>query len=191
MMAYDRRLEPRVGERVPYVIVYGMPGVPLIQLVRRPMEVLLDPSLRLNATYYITKQILPPLGRLFQLIGVDVFGWYQELPRVSGRDSFYSFNSYGNFQNKKRTLLKEKALTNKSPATIVVRVKPGWFQTEQDKHFLLPPEHPIRFINEMLFEVSAFCVTEHYCHLLVNIQTDRREQSGFFLDIDMLINFLF
>lgn len=81
-MAYDRRLEPRVGERVPYVIVYGMPGVPLIQLVRRPTEVLQDAGLRLNVTYYITKQILPPLGRMFQLIGVDVFSWYQELPRV-------------------------------------------------------------------------------------------------------------
>lgn len=84
MMAYDRRLEPRVGERVPYVIVYGTPGVPLIQLVRRPTELLQDPGLRLNATYYITKQILPPLARMFQLIGVDVFSWYQELPRVSG-----------------------------------------------------------------------------------------------------------
>lgn len=82
MMAYDRRREPRVGERVPYVIVYGMPGLPLIQLVRRPMEVLQDPSLRPNGTYYITKQILPPLARMFQLIGVDVFSWYQELPRV-------------------------------------------------------------------------------------------------------------
>ncbi|XP_071334532.1 DNA polymerase zeta catalytic subunit isoform X2 [Trachinotus anak] len=82
MMAYDRRLEPRVGERVPYVVVYGMPGVPLIQLVRRPMEVLQDPGLRLNATYYVTKQILPPLARMFQLIGVDVFSWYQELPRI-------------------------------------------------------------------------------------------------------------
>ncbi|KAM8831537.1 DNA polymerase zeta catalytic subunit isoform 2-T2 [Spinachia spinachia] len=81
MMAHDRRLEPRVSERVPYVIVYGMPGVPLIQLVRRPMEVLHDPALRLNATYYITKQILPPLARMFQLIGVDIFAWYQELPR--------------------------------------------------------------------------------------------------------------
>lgn len=81
-MAYDRRLEPRVSERVPYVIVYGTPGVPLIQLVRRPTEVLQDPTLRLNATYYITKQILPPLARMFQLIGVDVFSWYQELPRV-------------------------------------------------------------------------------------------------------------
>ncbi|XP_076024079.1 DNA polymerase zeta catalytic subunit isoform X1 [Genypterus blacodes] len=82
MMAHDRRLEPRVGERVPYVVVYGTPGVPLIQLVRRPMELLQDASLRLNATYYITKQILPPLARIFQLIGVDVFTWYQELPRV-------------------------------------------------------------------------------------------------------------
>uniref|UniRef100_A0A3B4U6G0 DNA polymerase zeta catalytic subunit n=1 Tax=Seriola dumerili TaxID=41447 RepID=A0A3B4U6G0_SERDU len=82
MMAYDRRLEPRVGERVPYVVVYGLPGVPLIQLVRRPMEVLQEPALRLNATYYVTKQILPPLARMFQLIGVDVFSWYQELPRI-------------------------------------------------------------------------------------------------------------
>ncbi|XP_061603090.1 DNA polymerase zeta catalytic subunit [Cololabis saira] len=82
MMAYDRRLEPRVGERVPYVVVYGLPGVPLIQLVRRPPEVLQDPALRLNATYYISKQILPPLARMFQLVGVDVFSWYQELPRV-------------------------------------------------------------------------------------------------------------
>ncbi|XP_078505271.1 DNA polymerase zeta catalytic subunit isoform X2 [Lissotriton helveticus] len=82
MLAYDRRSEPRVGERVPYVIVYGTPGVPLIQLVRRPIEVLQDPNLRLNATYYITKQILPPLNRLLSLIGVDVFSWYDELPRV-------------------------------------------------------------------------------------------------------------
>ncbi|XP_021568529.1 DNA polymerase zeta catalytic subunit isoform X2 [Carlito syrichta] len=82
MLAYDRRSEPRVGERVPYVIIYGTPGVPLIQLVRRPVEVLQDPTLRLNATYYITKQILPPLARIFSLIGVDVFSWYHELPRI-------------------------------------------------------------------------------------------------------------
>ncbi|KAM8952408.1 DNA polymerase zeta catalytic subunit isoform 2-T2 [Pelodytes ibericus] len=82
MVAYDRRSEPRVGERVPYVIVYGTPGVPLIQLVRRPIDVLQDHNLRLNATYYITKQILPPLNRVFSLIGVDVFSWYDELPRI-------------------------------------------------------------------------------------------------------------
>lgn len=83
MLTHDRRSEPRVGERVPYVIIYGTPGVPLIQLVRRPVEVMQDPTLRLNATYYITKQILPPLARIFSLIGIDVFNWYHELPRVS------------------------------------------------------------------------------------------------------------
>ncbi|XP_077875575.1 DNA polymerase zeta catalytic subunit isoform X2 [Ictidomys tridecemlineatus] len=82
MLTYDRRSEPRVGERVPYVIIYGTPGVPLIQLVRRPAEVLQDPTLRLNAIYYITKQILPPLARIFSLIGIDVFSWYHELPRI-------------------------------------------------------------------------------------------------------------
>lgn len=87
MLAYDRRSEPRVGERVPYIIVYGMPGLPLIQLVRRPIEVLQDTNLRLNATYYITKQILPPLARIFSLIGIDVFSWYHELPRVSVSDN--------------------------------------------------------------------------------------------------------
>uniref|UniRef100_H2S108 DNA polymerase zeta catalytic subunit n=1 Tax=Takifugu rubripes TaxID=31033 RepID=H2S108_TAKRU len=82
MMAHDRRSEPRVGERVPYVIVCGTPGVALIQLVRQPVEVLQDATLRLNTTYYLTKQILPPLGRMFQLIGVDVFSWYKELPKI-------------------------------------------------------------------------------------------------------------
>ncbi|NWJ04997.1 REV3L polymerase, partial [Crypturellus undulatus] len=82
LLAHDRRSEPRVGERVPYVVVCGLPGLPLIQLVRRPVEVLQDPNLRLNATYYITKQILPPLARIFSLIGIDVFSWYHELPRI-------------------------------------------------------------------------------------------------------------
>ena len=73
----DRRSEPRQGERVPYVVVYGSPGLPLIQLVRRPLELLVpDSGLRLNASYYITKQLLPPLDRAFSLLGVDVREWY-------------------------------------------------------------------------------------------------------------------
>lgn len=75
MLRSDRRSEPCVGERVPYVIVYGSPGLPLIQLVKQPSELLIDPSLRINATYYITKQILPPLGRMLSLLGVDVLSW--------------------------------------------------------------------------------------------------------------------
>ncbi|KAK7079688.1 DNA polymerase zeta catalytic subunit [Halocaridina rubra] len=79
----DCRKEPRVGERVPYVVIYGAPGLPLIQLVRSPDVVLADPALRVNATYYITRAIIPPLQRCFSLLGVDVMLWYNELPRVT------------------------------------------------------------------------------------------------------------
>ena len=52
----DRRAVPRTGERVPYVVVYGEPGLPLIQLVRPPGDVVHGRGqLRPNAHYYITK----------------------------------------------------------------------------------------------------------------------------------------
>ena len=71
----DRRSEPRIGERVPYVVVYGTPGQPLIQLVKRPEDLLDNPALRLNGIYYITKQLVPTLDRCFSLLGVDVRQW--------------------------------------------------------------------------------------------------------------------
>ncbi|KAH9525040.1 hypothetical protein Btru_000173 [Bulinus truncatus] len=78
----DRRSEPRIGERVPYVVVNGSPGLPLIQLVREPAELICDVTLRLNVDYYIMKQILPPLDRIFLLIGINVYNWYQNMPKV-------------------------------------------------------------------------------------------------------------
>ena len=40
LLSQDRCGEPRATERVPYVIVYGSPGQPLIQLVKQPHEVI-------------------------------------------------------------------------------------------------------------------------------------------------------
>ncbi|KAK9875165.1 hypothetical protein WA026_005957 [Henosepilachna vigintioctopunctata] len=80
-VASDKRAEPRRGERVPYVIVNGPPGVPLIRLVRSPYELLNDPALRPNALYYITRVIIPPLNRCFNLIGADLNHWFHEMPR--------------------------------------------------------------------------------------------------------------
>lgn len=77
----DARSEPRVGERVPYVIVSGAPGLPLIKLVKSPHELLEDFSLRLNSEYYITRVIIPPLERCFLLLGTPVMPWYTNLPR--------------------------------------------------------------------------------------------------------------
>lgn len=77
----DPRAEPRVRERVPYVIVCGPPQSTLLSLVRQPHELLNDPSMRLYATYYIRKQIIPPLERCFRLLGVSVVSWYDRMPK--------------------------------------------------------------------------------------------------------------
>lgn len=71
----DRRSEPRIGERVPYIVVYGSPGVPLIRLVVPAEHLLIDTSLRLNGHYYIARAIIPALQRCLGLLGADVLSW--------------------------------------------------------------------------------------------------------------------
>lgn len=82
-MKIDRRAEPRRGERVPYLVINGPPGVPLIRLVRSPHEYLTNEALKINAMYYITKVLIPPLNRCLLLIGADANQWYADLPRKS------------------------------------------------------------------------------------------------------------
>lgn len=79
----DPRMEPRKGERVPYVVVNGPPGLPLIKLVKSPRELLSDEGLKINAFYYIQKVIIPPLNRCLLLIGVDVNDWFANMPRTA------------------------------------------------------------------------------------------------------------
>ncbi|CAK9870824.1 unnamed protein product [Sphagnum jensenii] len=80
-MAVDPRAEPRYGERVPYVVVHGEPGARLSDVVVDPHTMLAN-ELRLHDTYYITKQIIPALQRVFGLVGADLKLWFAELPRV-------------------------------------------------------------------------------------------------------------
>ncbi|XP_072391181.1 DNA polymerase zeta catalytic subunit isoform X2 [Diabrotica undecimpunctata] len=79
--AVDRRNEPRSGERVPYVIINGPPGLPLIRLVRSPRDLINDISLKPNAQYYITRVIIPAINRCFNLLGVDLNIWFNQMPR--------------------------------------------------------------------------------------------------------------
>jgi DNA polymerase zeta len=81
-MANDRMAEPRHGERVPFVVVYQGPAAPLRDCVVDPRAVLLpDSSLRINARYYIEKQVVPALARLLNIVGADVMGWWESMPR--------------------------------------------------------------------------------------------------------------
>ena len=80
-MLEDPRLEPQYGERVPYVVVTGAPGSRLVDRCVAPETLLHDAQLDLDAEYYITKNIIPPLERIFNLVGANVRQWYDEMPK--------------------------------------------------------------------------------------------------------------
>lgn len=71
----DRRSEPRIGERVAYVITHTSPGDTLLHGVREPQEVLDDSSLSVNSAYYINNQICAALNRYLSLMGFDAKIW--------------------------------------------------------------------------------------------------------------------
>lgn len=43
-------------------------------------------QMHIDATYYITRVLIPPLERIFNLMGADVRGWYDEMPKSSRVD---------------------------------------------------------------------------------------------------------
>jgi DNA polymerase zeta len=80
-MVEDPRSEPQYGERVPYVVVTGAPGSRLVDRCVAPETLLHDAELELDAEYYINKNIIPPLERIFNLVGANVRQWYEEMPK--------------------------------------------------------------------------------------------------------------
>ena len=81
-MLEDARAEPQYGERVPYVVVTGAPQARLGDRCVAPEDLLADAHARLDSEYYITKNIIPPLERIFNLVGANVRAWYDEMPKV-------------------------------------------------------------------------------------------------------------
>lgn len=80
-MLADPRSEPQYGERVPYIISQGEPRAKLNQQAVSPDAFLKNPQLQINAMYYITRTIIPPLARVFNLLGAEVEGWFHEMPK--------------------------------------------------------------------------------------------------------------
>ena len=48
--------------------------------------------MRLDAEYYISKTLIPPLERIFNLVGANVRSWYDDMPKVYGREQKELFN---------------------------------------------------------------------------------------------------
>ena len=80
-MLEDPRAEPQYGERVPYVVITGAPGARLIDRCVAPDVLLHNDNNELDAEYYISKNLIPPLERIFCLMGANVRQWYDEMPK--------------------------------------------------------------------------------------------------------------
>ena len=80
-MLADPRAEPQYGERVPYVVITGAPGARLIDRCVAPDVLLQNDHVELDAEYYISKNLIPPLERIFNLVGANVRQWYDEMPK--------------------------------------------------------------------------------------------------------------
>ncbi|KAK3052520.1 DNA polymerase zeta [Extremus antarcticus] len=81
-MLKDPRTEPQYGERVPYVVIAGGPGARLWERCVEPERLIYDENAELDAEYYINKNLIPPLERIFNLVGANVRQWYDEMPKV-------------------------------------------------------------------------------------------------------------
>ncbi|MCJ1245822.1 DNA polymerase zeta [Trapelia coarctata] len=80
-MLQDPRAEPQYGERVPYVVITGAPGARLVDRCVAPEVLLQNDHNELDAEYYIAKNLIPPLERIFNLVGANVRHWYDEMPK--------------------------------------------------------------------------------------------------------------
>uniref|UniRef100_A0A0W0G3I5 DNA polymerase n=1 Tax=Moniliophthora roreri TaxID=221103 RepID=A0A0W0G3I5_MONRR len=83
-MLLDPNDELQYGDRIPYVIARGLPGTRLVDRAMDPLDFLENSHMTLDAPYYITRVLIPPLERIFDLIGADVRQWYNEMPRPKG-----------------------------------------------------------------------------------------------------------
>lgn len=81
-MLEDHRAEPQYGERIPYVVITGAPGARLIDRCVSPETLLDSDHHELDSEYYICKNLIPPLERIFSLVGANVRSWYDEVPKA-------------------------------------------------------------------------------------------------------------
>ncbi|PPQ64420.1 hypothetical protein CVT26_002127 [Gymnopilus dilepis] len=81
-MVNDPNDEPQYGDRIPYVIVQSSDSGRLVDRVMDPLEFMEDSQLRLDALYYITRVLIPPLERIFNLVGANVRQWFEEMPKT-------------------------------------------------------------------------------------------------------------
>lgn len=81
----DPRSEPQYRERIPYVVIRDSRKERIKDRSVSPEDYVRSFStgepMELDYEYYITRVLIPPLERVFNLMGVDIKEWYREMPK--------------------------------------------------------------------------------------------------------------
>ncbi|KAM9928472.1 hypothetical protein OXX80_009990 [Metschnikowia pulcherrima] len=84
-MQRDPRSEPQYRERVPYLVMRDSTKERLRDRCVPPELYMssynTENPMELDFEYYITKVLIPPLERIFNLMGVNVKEWYRDMPK--------------------------------------------------------------------------------------------------------------
>lgn len=87
----DAMNEPQYRERVPYVVIRDPTKHRLKDRCISPEEFIENTNFKLDYEYYITKVLIPPLERIFNLMGCDIQQWYSEIPKILYEDEVRVF----------------------------------------------------------------------------------------------------
>lgn len=115
-------------------------GEPKARLSDKSMEVdfLLHAShLSLDAEYYIGKTIIPPLERIFNLVGANVRQWYEEMPKYQWLRKIIKGNIDGEDKAKKRAVTLESYMTKSTSVCAVCE------RRVETKNCNQPPPPPV------------------------------------------------
>lgn len=81
----DPRSEPQYRERIPYLVTRDSTKERVKDRCVSPDQYVSSYSsndpLELDFEYYITRVLIPPLERVFNLMGVNIQEWYREMPK--------------------------------------------------------------------------------------------------------------
>lgn len=86
----DPNSGPQYRERVPYVVIAGAPGERLVDRCVAPDVLVNNSAITLDSEYYITKNLIPPLERIFNLVGANIRLWYDEMPKVTKSSNLFA-----------------------------------------------------------------------------------------------------
>ena len=108
-------------------MVTGGPRARLIDRCVAPEVLLNDAQSELDAEYYISKNLVPPLERIFNLVGANVRQWYDEMPKyqrirrvdagliVDGKEVGLSKKTMESYMKSSTCLVCREALDTEAP----------------------------------------------------------------------------